>query len=867
MNGPSPWQCIQQAARQSLRRSLPAWLQCFLLLACCCTLGLNPATALATTPDIIDEALRKMCEQGLAADAAEYCEAQAALNSQRPPQRSRWTMRQMECACQAALAAPAANGDGNNEEAWQAVAAIEEAYRREFPEDARLPWLAWQLARADLLRSQQALAKWLATPAAQPQRDAALQAVRRVLSRMEDVEADVKQRLPLSEPRNPESRNQAPSNQLHALAVDCTLLRCEALLVRAKCYPSDSPDRLAALADVDRVAGEMLLRAPKDWSARDELLVARATAGLEVGKRAESKQLLERLLNEQAAEPPVSADSSTEVAPPSPRARIRAGAALVEALCADGDLSAAERALRTLQSNLTGPEIELAEMRVRLARLETQPAPARDSELKSIVEQAQRLGQRYGGYWRNRGEALLVSSAAAGTSAAAGDGGLAQDLVAVEVRQLLAGGQTAAAIAKLRAASENARAGARPEEALQHALQAGALLERERQWTAAADVLTPAALASPDAPQAAAAHALAAWCLAQALKAEPGDAALQRRYEAALGQQLSQWPDAAESLKAEEFLVRWLESQKRFDELATMWRQRGAAASDVELKRRALGQWLETLLSKLPVSQAPAQQTALVAAIGDGAFAACSQTATVTALLASMLTAPLTQTEAETLTGLRLPAHAAEESLTDRALLSCASALAAARRGDAVACRNALQLLPEEQLATVVALAWIKSLVEALDERIASQISGWSDVARAIVWPAAAPANPPPALQMARLRLQMLAAADKPPGELLGQVKQLAEAHPRNADLQISLAAAIAQSDPQRFDEAVRILKRVAVGSSKESDAYLQARWLEVRWRIARGEGAAAAQIAALTLTSAKLPTPWWQARFESVRR
>jgi hypothetical protein len=346
---------------------------------------------------------------------------------------------------------------------------------------------------------------------------------------------------------------------------------------------------------------------------------------------------------------------------------------------------------------------------------------------------------------------------------------------------------------------------------------------------------------------------------------------LQRRYEAALGQQLSQWPDAAESLKAEEVLARWLESQKRFDELATMWRQRAAGASDVELKRRALGQWLETLLSKLPVSQAPAQQTALVAAIGDGAFAACSQTATVTALSASMLTAPLTQTEAETLTGLRLPAHAAEENLTDRALLSCASALAAARRGDAVACRNALQLLLEEQLATVVALAWIKSLVEALDERIASQISGWSDVARAIVWPAAAPANPPPALQMARLRLQMLAAADKPPGELLGellgQVKQLADAHPRNADLQISLAAAIAQSAPQRFDEAVRILKRVAVGSSKQSDAYLQARWLEVRWRIARGEGAAAAQIAALTLTSAKLPTTWWQARFESVRR
>ena len=57
-----------------------------------------------------------------------------------------------------------------------------------------------------------------------------------------------------------------------------------------------------------------------------------------------------------------------------------------------------------------------------------------------------------------------------------------------------------------------------------------------------------------------------------------------------------------------------------------------------------------------------------------------------------MLTEPLTQTEAETLTGLKLPGHSQEESIGDQALLTSLLALAAARRGDATACLNSLRV-------------------------------------------------------------------------------------------------------------------------------------------------------------------------------
>ena len=824
-----------------------------LILACCMSV------AQAIPPDHIDEALRKMCERGLATSAARYCESQAALSIEQDPQRARWTLRQLECLCQAALAS-SSGGPGT----WEQITAIEADYRREFSSDARLPWLAWQLARADLLRAQQALAKWLATPASQQLREAALQSVRHALSQLDEVEADIKQRLPLSDPRNPASRTQAPSSELNALAIDCTLLRCEALLVRARCYPKDSPDRLAASADVDRIAGQMLLRAPHDWPARDELLVARATAGLEVGKRAESKQILEGILNEQPVEATPSEFEGKPPGLPSPRARIRAGAALIEALCEDRELAAAVQALQTLSKNFEGPEVQLAQLQLRLAQLDTQQADARSAQLNEIIDQTKRLGERYGGYWRSRGEALLLESV--GEPANANEHQrLSNDLVSVEVRQLLAGGQTSVAIARLRAASGKAQAEEQPTEALEFALQAAALLQREKEWLTAADVLMPVTLQARDASTAPAAHALAAWCLGQALRADPGNAQLQQRYEMALKEQLAEWPDAGESLKAEEFLSTWLTSNKRFDELANMWCLRAQQTSQPELKTRALRRWLETLLSQLPLSQAPAQQDKLLQAIREGRLANCERSAAVIAITAAMLTAPLTQTEAEALTGLKVPTHAAEETDAEQALLSAVLALAAARRDDATACRNALQNLYVDQMSVPVNLAWTKSMVEAFDEHSAGPTSAWIEAANLIPLPDESVVKAVPALKAITLRLQMWQSTTASQTKsILQELKKLADQHPRDAYVQLAYAAGIAHSDRQRFDEAVRLIKRVAIGSSRESDTYLRARWLEIRWRQARGESKAASEIAALTLAGQTISTAWWKARFSA---
>ncbi len=61
-------------------------------------------------------------------------------------------------------------------------------------------------------------------------------------------------------------------------------------------------DHLTALAEVDSTATAVFRQAAVDWSSRDELLVAQATAGLEVGKRRESLDVLIKTLLGQAIE-------------------------------------------------------------------------------------------------------------------------------------------------------------------------------------------------------------------------------------------------------------------------------------------------------------------------------------------------------------------------------------------------------------------------------------------------------------------------------------------------------------------------------------------------------------------------------------
>lgn len=862
-----------------MRRSLPSiWTTLCLSI----TIAINLATDVyAVPPDVADHALQSMCQRGLAESAAEYCRAQLSINSEQTAARSRWAMRLMECQSQSALRTTT----GDSVAKWQQVLQTESDYLAKYPEDPRLPWLAWQVARAELLRSQQALAKWLATPAATAQQEQALQSVRKVQSLVDTLEEDIKVRLPLSQNRGPQA-TQATSRELQELQLDCALLRCEAFLVRAKCYPNTSPDHLAALAEVDSTATEVFRQASSDWSARDELLVAQATAGLEVGKRRESidrliKTLLGKSVESEADPSQVRAAVNN---PPSDLARIRAGSALVEALCADGMAKEAAEFVDQLAKNFSGPEVDMAALRVAIARMKQLPASARAQALTAIVADTKAMGERYGGYWRSRSEALLVAEATdtpkstgteptTPTTSSTNSSGMSE-LLAIEVRQLLAGGQTIAAITKLRSASAAAEAAKQSEQALQLAVEAARLMQKEKQWIEAADLLAPLAIAHPEAKEAAAAHALAAWCVAQSLK-DAAPQALEKRYEELLNAQLDKWPGATETLKAEEYLSNWLASKKRFEELTTMWLSRAAHVNDVERQRVALEHWLGTLLARVPKAKVAAQIDQLAKLVAAQKLAGCQRSAQILLVAAVMLTSPVTAQEASQITGTALPEHQLQQPAGDETLLSALLALDAVYRINVNEAQSALQTVELAQLTSTVNLAWCRAIALAADELPESQLAQWAPVFQLIQLPREEASTNTPVLKMTKLRLEQLRAGSTPDNAAtLVKIRQLASESATDPNLQLTLAAAIMQSsttDPQgkgeRQSEAIKLVKRIAVGTKKDSEAHLRARWLEARWSIGRGDGKTAAQIARLTLSSGDVQPSWWKSRFETIAK
>ncbi len=819
--------------------------------------------ACAVPPDHNDEALRKMCEEGLAKIALDYCRAQVTLYSEQAPLRARWAMRELECAGQVALRV-------QDDALWKAIGQREAEYRKEFPEDPRLPWFGWQVARCELLHAQQALAQLLATPSAEQHRATALKSVRLILDYVAEVEKDIAQRLPLTEPGRSTAKQQAPSTELLELSTDCTLLKCEALLVRSKSYPMGSPDRRAAAADVVRTADAMLKRAPQDWAARDELLVARATAGMETGSRAESLQILLKILNGQAAE------LGTDAAKPgmqfSAKARVRAGATAIDILCQDKKLSAAQEALQIVQQNFSGPEVALSQLRVRLASSEALPNEKRSAELAAVIEQAKDVGTRFGPYWRNRAEALLLTNATSTSNDNASS--TSTELVTVEVRQLLRAGQTAAAIAKLKTASENAQSNEDAEHAIEFAMQAAALMQRDKLWIDAADWLSRQAAANQKGKRAPAAQALAAWSIAQAIQQAPGDSLkpklneeeLASRYQNALRDQLRLWPDAPECDKAEEYLSLWLSKQNQISELATFWLDRARESQQKETQVRAMHRWLSVVIGRLPTSEIMAQRQALQKAIEDKQLASIQRTATILSFAAAMLHEPLTQVEAEAVLKMSWPTVNDEVTAADQNLWSAIQILAAARRNDPAAAKLARAKLDFENMPAEIRLAWTKNLTAAMDELIGSQTTPWLETLSAVPW--TTDDERTSSLKMTGLKLQLLVKKDSDQADdLIKKIKELALANAKDAKMQLAYAAAIVHryADAEHFKEAITALNRVIYGSSKDSDAFLVARWMEIHWRAAKGESKAVKELAASTLRAKNISPAWWRSRFESL--
>jgi hypothetical protein len=805
--------------------------------------SLLPGNLTRAQEDPEDLTIRAMCRSGLTVSAVEYVTARRRLVATEPSARAKWTMRLMECHAFAALHSVA-----DAESHWQLCQSVMQDFVASDTQNARLPWLEWQRSRCDLLRAQADVAQFLAAPANTQSRESALVLVRKILTDLERLEEDIQRRQPLAARQGLKDGPEAPADQLHKLGVDTVLLRCEALLIRARLYDSGAPDRVAAATDVDRQATDVLQRTEPDWPSRDQLLVAQAIARLDLGQSDTALTQLEQLAR----------------ASNNPQARARAAMIAVQYLAAHQQASRAQPLLSILRSAGGGPELELAEIEIALSEIETKQEQAKQQALGQLLEKSKQLGTRYGDYWQSRAEALLIGSIPIASMSS--NTNIAADLLAVEVRQLLAAGDEPAAIGKLLQFRDNELASGHDASALKVAAQAAALYQRQGDWLAASQTLSSVSKQLVETDGAAEAHVQAIFCMSQALRADVRNAEVRQAYESLLEQQLLTWPDAAATDESESWLTTWLAGQQRSSELAAILLKRAIAASQAEMMQRSLMRWLGIVLDDETLMRE--QLASLSTAIDAQQFGEHQRVAELVQIVVQSVEAWPTAAESNEWVRAISQLASSEDTPEVQQLTIFVRLLCAIRINDAgmdLASTLWSQWQPS-QLTPAIRLGIARPLIAAIDEtpwqahaelaRRARMDSDWSTLLIK---------NPSPLAQAAGYR--MLAWLQDPVAALEG-LKTLADKATRaGGELQLQLANALADSGPNRLEDSSQIAKLVAANSPAGSELNLAARWRLLKNLRQAGQLADAQRAAQLLIATQPMPSEIWRTRFERISK
>jgi hypothetical protein len=836
------------------RGSHLGWTLCLLMLM---------VVPVRAQEDAEGRVIQAMGQAGLSAAAIEYVQARLQLVAEDASQRARWTMRWMECHAQAAL-----HSRSQAATHWEACQQILVEAAQLDPQHPRLPWLRWQHARCELLRAQADVALYLAAPANAQPRAQALETVRKLLTDLDELEAELKRVQPLAARQGAKAGLYAPAEQLAKLTVDVGLLRCEAWLLRARLYDRGSADRIASATEVDQQVSQIMARTELDWLSRSQLQVAQAAAQLELGEQAAALRKLEDLAAGAAQRP----------------ARIRAATIAIEAIAAlvssaeatqpglSGLLSRGATLLELLRRQEAGPESQLAAIQLNLAEVQHQTGAAKEASLVGLLTQSKQLGASYGDYWRSRAEALLVGAAgslnnkpaATDNANQTGDATIALELLVVEVRQLLAADRTDQAIAQLLKFRDNQAAAGAGVMALRVASQAAALLERQQAWLQATDALLEVCYQFSSATEAASAHRQVIFYLSQALRNNTGDVALKERYEKLLLSQLELWPDAEATNEVATWLSRWLSVAGREGELAEATFQRAVNATDETVAERALLSWLGQVVTIEDDQLVEKLLANLVATRQAGKLEPIGQRAELIELAAENICRWPTATQHQT----QLQRLALLQPQPDSPWKEVKHAIQwlSFVRGP-----QDLQSVPQEllnwepeQLPAQVREGLARAVIDAIDQRPTLEHAPWAKSLQLDArWQGLLLESPRIRSRAAGFRLMAwggdLSAA-------LEGLKQLTEQAGRSGgELQLELANALVDSGANRWEDSTRIVQAVVANSPVGSELHWAARWRLYRNQVLMGQAEVARRSAQLILATQPPQSELWKSRLEQI--
>ncbi|HBE69600.1 MAG TPA: hypothetical protein DDW52_15760 [Planctomycetaceae bacterium] len=806
-------------------------------------LGWPGLQARAEDPELF--ALRQMVKADLGDAALRYIDARQKLASE-DDIRALWTQRRAETLAQIGLYS-------SRPDEYARANDVCEEFTSNPNNRRRIPWLKWQQARGYFLRAQSDLAAYLAAPADKSRAQDVLAAVRRIVEDLEDLDADIASRLPIA--ARPVSRDEpleAPIKQLHSLQVDTSLLKCESLWLRVQVYPPDSKDRIAAATLLTDTAQEVLDRTDASWPNREQLLTIYAAGQLQLAAARDGLTTLLRLSREGASD----------------QTRSECARLAISHLCASDQPSRA-RALLSRIPDRQATKL-LAEVEIRLAELASVPVEARQQRLSEIVTLGRSVRERFGAYWGNRADALLVrrdlGTSASGASAPPNT---ALDLLEVEAKQLLAAGQTAEAMRVLREGIQAEIAAENSGNALSLASRLATLMAAEQDYTAAAQLLAETTIHFAQSEEAPEKHALAVAFALRGFQGEPTDSA-RAAAEKLMFAQLEMWPSAPASSPVVDWFKEIMFAQNRAEEfLAALWAKaiNASAASDSEAANDIVYQdlvtWMDAFCS-LPV----AQRTSAVDAAAESADGGPSrETFKATLAIAQLLADwPGERRRAEryrtAAKQFKSPASVNTHLQPMADLTEAVRRIEGIRGGDLSGFRQT-KLSGSSSQTVAMTHATTVAMVEAIALRPVKERIAW---AKAVdLTHESELALKEVASSTAQSAACRIAGWLESPKTALEQLTDLRKRFPRDAALILHLSGVAAEIGGNQIDVSDKLASILIQNTKPNSSLHLKGRWQRLLNFQARGDSAGARQEAEYFLAVSPPDDPVWLARFESI--
>jgi tetratricopeptide (TPR) repeat protein len=539
-------------------------------------------TAAAQSPD--ETYLAGLRSRRLFALAERFCQQRLAAAGLDPQQQVELTIELIRIAAEQAVQAPPAERDAHWRRAREAAANF---LNRQPPhprqllvrvQDALTPLAEGELARQE--------AEVAIDP--EPPREVARERLREAVRLLEQIDKEITLAIPRAASGRP-AAGELSSGELFSLQHNVRYQLGRARRNQALCYPASSENWLAALT----AANEQLAKPLSQLSSEDPLWWTIRLEQAECHRRLKEFRLADTVLREVMDEGP----------PDDVRWRAEAEAArlLLSVGRADQSLTLLTQVTRPAED--APPEFDLALLETLLALGKAADDAGDTSRAEELQKQAARqvaaIEQRQGPYWGRRAELLLVRGSGRGTANL--------DVLERTAANFYRKGQFEDALATYDQAAQLAAEARDEAQAFAFAYKAGLIQQQQQRYQQAGERLRSVALAWPRHPQAAAAHVLAAWNMAQAARQQPEQLAT---YQQILEEHLATWPSTAAAGQAALWLGALQESRRQWAVAVEAYARVPAGQEQFEPAIQGLIRCWKQLLLQLQEANQPVQQAA-----------------------------------------------------------------------------------------------------------------------------------------------------------------------------------------------------------------------------------------------------------------